>query len=52
LRQGRQEARQALGQLGVRGKGYQLILPQVHITLGQGREVRRVRHGAEYIGAT
>ena len=44
-RKRRQHPRKALGQLGVRNERDQLILPQVHIALGEYGEIRRVRHG-------
>jgi hypothetical protein len=40
-----EEARHALGQLGIRRHGDQLVLPQVKVPLGEICEVRRLRHG-------
>jgi hypothetical protein len=39
-----QQAPEALGELGVRGQGAHLILPQVEVPLGQGLEIGRLGH--------
>jgi hypothetical protein len=50
-RERRHEARHAFGKVGIRRHGDQLVLPQVHIPFGEVCEVRRFRHGGQYIGA-
>jgi len=42
------KARKTVGQVGIGGRSGQIILPQFDISFGEGRKVRRFRHGPLY----
>jgi hypothetical protein len=42
------EAHQRLGQLGIGSRSRHLVLPELDIAAGQGFEIGRLRHGADY----